>query len=52
VVYTIEVSHTFDGVLTIDVSGVGHDQRSRSLAAETLLQAASLLDSDITRVEF
>lgn len=42
VVYTIEVTHNWDGVIVVDVHGICDDPRSKAEAANALQAAADM----------
>lgn len=46
VCYTVEVTHAWDGTVSVEVHNIAADPRSRKLAADALLRAAVMLESD------
>jgi hypothetical protein len=51
VVYSVDICHSWDGQLSVQVNGIADDPRSRSEAAHALRRAADLVDSDAAAIQ-
>lgn len=45
VLYSVHVTHHWDGEVEVSVEGISSDERSRAVASEALLTAAEMLAS-------
>lgn len=51
VLYSVHVTHHWDGKVEVRVEGIADDMRSRAVASEALLTAAEMLSSQRMKVE-